>query len=212
MVKILSRVLGGLLFLSACSFFYLQMHAEMPSLPATVAVSSPALQPRPAAKAQTKTPPPTVQGAAAGGSISEEFVSTETMPQPADFVQFDGEELVLKLNGMKQLNDAGRIDDFAKTLRAESRSDASLAAERQLTELLQTKVQTFRQSALSRIDCGEYFCLVVAPVQQPDELFNEFLQHSKPLRFGSGSFYNFHSNGELYNSLILSLKANTAIQ
>ncbi len=119
---------------------------------------------------------------------------------------------MLKLNGMKQLNDAGRIDSFAKALRAEPRSDASLTAERQLTELLQTKIQTFRQSALSRIDCGEYFCLVVAPVQQPDQLFNEFLQHSKTLSFGSGSFYNFHSNGELYNSLILSLKANTSIQ
>lgn len=212
MVKILSLVLAGLLFLSACSFFYLQMHEEKPSLPATVAISNPALPPRTTAEVQTKASQPTVLGAAAGGSISEEFLSTETVPQPADFVQFDGGELVLKLNGMKQLNDAGRIDSFAKALRAEPRSDASLAAERQLTELMQTKVQTFRQSALSRIDCGAHFCLVVAPVQQPDELFNEFLQHSKTLSFGSGSFYNFHSNGELYNSLILSLSANTVIQ
>lgn len=212
MVKILYLVLAGLLFLSTCSFFYLQMNEKYPSLPATVAVSNTSIQPRSAAEAQTQTPQPTVLGAAAGDSASEEFVSDITVPQPADFVQFDGGELVLKLNGMKQLNDAGRIDSFAKALRAEPRSDASLAAERQLTELLQTKVQTFRQSALSRIDCGEYFCLVVAPVQQPDQLFNEFLQHSKPLRFGSGSFYNFQSNGELYNSLVLSLSANTVIQ
>ncbi|TXH95961.1 MAG: hypothetical protein E6Q75_09025 [Rheinheimera sp.] len=212
MEKILFRVLGGLLLLSACSFIYLQVNEEKPAIPVALAAGNPSQQPRTAAEAQTKVPQPTTPNSKVGDSVSEGFVSTKTVPQPADFVQFDGEELVLKLNGMKQLNDAGRIDSFAKALRAEARSDASLAAERQLTELLQTKVQTFRQSALSRIDCGEYFCLVVAPVQQQDELFNEFLQHSKPLHFGSGSFYNFQSNGELYNSLILSLKANTSIQ
>lgn len=211
-MKILSPVLGSLLLVSGCIFIYQQLHEENAPTPAAVSASVPP-QDHSRAKAQTSVQQQTAAGLPASDSVSKEFVNTSTaVPQPADFVQFDGEELVLKLNGMKRLNDAGRIDSFAKALQAEPRSDASLAAERQLTELLQTKIQTFRQSALSRIDCGEYFCLVVAPVQQPDQLFNEFLQHSKTLSFGSGSFYNFHSNGELYNSLILSLRANTSIQ
>lgn len=134
------------------------------------------------------------------------------VPVPADFVRLDGDELILALDAMDQLNDAGRIDFFARQLRAEPRSDVSLQAEQQLTELLQNKVQIFRQSALSRIDCGEFFCLVVAPVPQQDALFNEFQRHSKTLSFGSGGFYNFESNGELYNSLVLSLKENTSLQ
>ncbi len=138
--------------------------------------------------------------------------TSTTVPVPADFIRLDGDELILTTDAMDQLNDAGRIDFFARQLRAEPRSDASLQAEQQLTELLQNKVQIFRQSALSRIDCGEFFCLVVAPVQQRDALFNEFQQHSKTLRFGSGGFYNFESNGELYNSLVLSLKENTSLQ
>jgi len=32
------------------------------------------------------------------------------------------------------------------------------------------------------------------------------------LKFGAGGFYHFESNGELYNSLILSLKENTTLQ
>ncbi|MDZ7867980.1 MAG: hypothetical protein U5L02_02050 [Rheinheimera sp.] len=138
--------------------------------------------------------------------------TTEVVPVPADFVRLDGDELVLSLDAMDQLNDAGRIDFFARQLRAEPRSDASLQAEQQLTELLQNKVQIYRRSALSRIDCGEFFCLVLAPVPQQDALFHEFQQHSKTLRFGSGGFYNFNSNGELYNLLILSLKENTSLQ
>jgi hypothetical protein len=138
--------------------------------------------------------------------------TAEVVPAPVDFVRLDGDELVLSLDAMDQLNDAGRIDFFARQLRAEPRSDVSLQAEQQLTELLQNKVQIFRQSALSRIDCGEFFCLVVAPVPQQDALFNEFQQHSKTLSFGSGGFYNFESNGELYNGLVLSLKENTSLQ
>ena len=138
--------------------------------------------------------------------------TAEVVPAPVDFVRLDGDELVLSLDAMDQLNDAGRIDFFARQLRAEPRSDASLQAEQQLTELLQNKVQIFRRSALSRIDCGEFFCLVVAPVPQQDALFNEFQQHSKTLSFGSGGFYNFESNGELYNGLVLSLKENTSLQ
>ena len=138
--------------------------------------------------------------------------TSTTVPVPADFIRLDGDELILTTDAMDQLNDAGRIDFFARQLRAEPRSDASLQAEQQLTELLQNKVQIFRQSALSRIDCGEFFCLVVAPVPQQDALFNEFQQHSKTLSFGSGGFYNFESNGELYNGLVLSLKENTSLQ
>lgn len=208
-MKSLSLMLGGLLLISSLGFIYQQAQQEPPA----ITITSNASAQRPSAETKIKTQPQTEHRQSAGTNNSEDFVSSFTaMPQPADFIHFDGEELVLTLSGLKQLNEAGRIDSFAKALRAEQRSDTSLDAERQLTELLQHKVQVFRQSALSRIDCGEYFCLVVAPVQQPDELFNEFLQHSKTLGFGSGSFYNFQSNGELYNSLILSLKANTSIQ
>ncbi len=152
-------------------------------------------------------PPPTKHRADVGATSR-----TVPVPVPADFVRLDGDELILALDAMDQLNDAGRIDFFARQLRAEPRSDVSLQAEQHLTELLQNKVQIFRQSALSRIDCGEFFCLVVAPVPQQDALFNEFQQHSKTLSFGSGGFYNFESNGELYNGLVLSLKENTSLQ
>lgn len=169
-------------------------------------VSQPTMTPVSAPSPQLPPPPPSTKDRADAGATST------TVPAPADFVRLDGDELVLSLDAMDQLNDAGRIDFFARQLRAESRSDASLQAEQQLTELLQNKVQTFRRSALSRIDCGEHFCLVIAPVQQQDALFNEFQQHSKTLSFGSGGFYNFESNGELYNSLVLSLKENTSLQ
>jgi hypothetical protein len=169
-------------------------------------VSQPTITPVSAPSPQLPPPPPSTKDRADAGATST------TVPAPADFVRLDGDELVLSLDAMDQLNDAGRIDFFARQLRAESRSDASLQAEQQLTELLQNKVQTFRRSALSRIDCGEHFCLVIAPVQQQDALFNEFQQHSKTLSFGSGGFYNFESNGELYNSLVLSLKENTSLQ
>jgi hypothetical protein len=169
-------------------------------------VSQPTITPVSAPSPQLPPPPPSTKDRADAGATST------TVPAPADFVRLDGDELVLSLDAMDQLNDAGRIDFFARQLRAESRSDASLQAEQQLTELLQNKVQIFRRSALSRIDCGEHFCLVIAPVQQQDALFNEFQQHSKTLSFGSGGFYNFESNGELYNSLVLSLKENTSLQ
>lgn len=169
-------------------------------------VSQPTMTPVSAPSPQLPPPPPSTKDRADAGATST------TVPAPADFVRLDGDELVLSLDGMDQLNDASRIDFFARQLRAESRSDASLQAEQQLTELLQNKVQIFRRSALSRIDCGEHFCLVIAPVQQQDALFNEFQQHSKTLSFGSGGFYNFESNGELYNSLVLSLKENTSLQ
>lgn len=208
-MKSLSLMLGGLLLISSLGFIYQQAQQEPPA----ITITSNASAHHPSAETKIKTQPQTEHRQSAVTNNSEDFGRTlPAVPQPADFVHFDGEELVLTLSGLKQLNDAGRIDSFAKALHAEQRSDTSLDAERQLTELLQTQVQTFRQSALSRIDCGEYFCLVVAPVQQQDQLFNEFLQHSKTLSFGSGSFYNFQSNGELYNSLILSLKANTSIQ
>ncbi|MFC0049371.1 hypothetical protein [Rheinheimera tilapiae] len=158
--------------------------------------------------APSPQPPPSTKHRADVGATS----TTVPVPVPADFVRLDGDELILALDAMGQLNDAGRIDFFARQLRAEPRSDLSLQAEQQLTELLQNKVQIFRQSALSRIDCGEFFCLVVAPVPQQDALFNEFQRHSKTLSFGSGGFYNFESNGELYNGLVLSLKENTSLQ
>lgn len=167
-------------------------------------VSQPTMTPVSAPSPQLP-PPPTKHRADVGAT-------SRTVPVPADFVRLDGDELILALDAMDQLNDAGRIDFFARQLRAEPRSDVSLQAEQQLTELLQNKVQIFRQSALSRIDCGEFFCLVVAPVPQQDALFNEFQQHSKTLSFGSGGFYNFESNGELYNGLVLSLKENTSLQ
>lgn len=167
------------------------------SQPTMTPVSAPSPQPPPSTKHRTDV-----------GATS----TTVPVPVPADFVRLDGDELILALSAMDQLNDAGRIDFFARQLRAEPRSDVSLQAEQQLTELLQNKVQIFRQSALSRIDCGEFFCLVVAPVPQQDALFNEFQQHSKTLSFGSGGFYNFESNGELYNGLVLSLKENTSLQ
>jgi hypothetical protein len=169
-------------------------------------VFQPTMTPVSAPSPQLPPPPPSTKDRADAGATST------TVPAPADFVRLDGDELVLSLDAMDQLNDAGRIDFFARQLRAESRSDASLQAEQQLTELLQNKVQIFRRSALSRIDCGEHFCLVIAPVQQQNALFNEFQQHSKTLSFGSGGFYNFESNGELYNSLVLSLKENTSLQ
>lgn len=158
--------------------------------------------------APSPQPPQSTKHRADVGATS----TTVPVPVPADFVRLDGDELILALDAMDQLNDAGRIDFFARQLRAEPRSDLSLQAEQQLTELLQNKVQIFRQSALSRIDCGEFFCLVVAPVPQQDALFNEFQRHSKTLSFGSGGFYNFESNGELYNGLVLSLKENTSLQ
>ena len=166
-------------------------------------VSQPMMTP---VSAPSPQPPPSTKHRADVGA------TRTTVPVPADFVRLDGDELILALDAMDQLNDAGRIDFFARQLRAEPRSDVSLQAEQQLTELLQNKVQIFRQSALSRIDCGEFFCLVVAPVPQQDALFNEFQRHSKTLSFGSGGFYNFESNGELYNGLVLSLKENTSLQ
>ncbi len=169
-------------------------------------VSQPTMTPVSAPSPQLPPPPPSTKDRADAGATST------TVPAPADFVRLDGDELVLSLDAMDQLKDAGRIDFFARQLRAEPRSDVSLQAEQQLTELLQNKVQIFRQSALSRIDCGEFFCLVVAPVPQQDALFNEFQRHSKTLSFGSGGFYNFESNGELYNGLVLSLKENTSLQ
>jgi hypothetical protein len=172
------------------------------SQPMMTPVSTPPPSPSP----PPPPPPPSTKHRADVGATST------TVPVPADFVRLDGDELILALDAMDQLNDAGRIDFFARQLRAEPRSDVSLQAEQQLTELLQNKVQIFRQSALSRIDCGEFFCLVVAPVPQQDALFNEFQRHSKTLSFGSGGFYNFESNGELYNSLVLSLKENTSLQ
>lgn len=169
-------------------------------------MSQPTMTPVSAPSPKLPPPPPSTKHRADVGATSA------TVPVPADFVRLDGDELILALSAMDQLNDAGRIDFFARQLRAEPRSDVSLQAEQQLTELLQNKVQIFRQSALSRIDCGEFFCLVVAPVPQQDALFNEFQQHSKTLSFGSGGFYNFESNGELYNGLVLSLKENTSLQ
>lgn len=174
------------------------------SQPMMTPVSAPSPQPPP----PPPPPPPSTKHRADVGATS----TTVPVPVPADFVRLDGDELILALDAMDQLNDAGRIDFFARQLRAEPRSDVSLQAEQQLTELLQNKAQIFRQSALSRIDCGEFFCLVVAPVPQQDALFNEFQQHSKTLSFGSGGFYNFESNGELYNGLVLSLKENTSLQ
>ncbi len=136
---------------------------------------------------------------------SKEY-ETEKLPQPEDFFIVDGKELVLKLDPMNQLNDISRIDTFAKQLRAETRSEDSLAAERQLTEFLQSKIQTFRRSGLSRIDCGEYFCLFVAPVNRKNELFDEYMSSRERNNFGSGGYYNFESNGEKYNSIVISLK------
>lgn len=208
-MRMIGLLLGCALLLTAAVwlFPYLSVDnsAVQPPPLQNVNISAPAVA---ASQPQTVSPAQTVAVTADQAKASE----TNELPTPADFARLDGEELVLTLDAMDQLNDAGRIDFFARQLRAEPRSDASLQAEQQLTELLQNKVQIFRRSALSRIDCGEHFCLVVAPVPQQDALFNEFQQHSKTLSFGSGGFYNFKSNGELYNGLVLSLKENTSLQ
>lgn len=133
------------------------------------------------------------------------------LPKPEDFFIMDGKELVLKLDDMNRLNDVSRIDTFAKQLRAETRSEDSLAEERRLTEFLQSKIQTFRRSGLSRIDCGEYFCLFVAPVSRKNELFDEYMSSGERNNFGSGGYYNFESNGEKYNSIVISLKEDTSL-
>ncbi len=141
---------------------------------------------------------------------SKEY-ETKKPPKPEDFFIVDGKELVLKLDNMNRLNDVSRIDSFAKQLRAETRSVDSLAEERRLTEFLQSKIQTFRRSGLSRIDCGEYFCLFVAPVSRKNELFDEYMSSGERNNFGSGGFYNFESNGEKYNSIVISLKEDTSL-
>ena len=126
-----------------CLFWLFWLCSPEPRKDTTSAteVSQPTMTPVSTPSPQLPLPPPSTKDRADVDATS----TTVPVPVPADFVRLDGDELILALDAMGQLNDAGRIDFFARQLRAEPRSDVSLQAEQQLTELLQNKVQIFRQ-------------------------------------------------------------------
>lgn len=146
-------------------------------------------------------------------SKDTETKSLEELTNSESFTIKEGDTEIINAAPLSRLNDLDKFDAFGQKLSEENetRSEKSVYEELRLKEFLQEKVPTFKNSPVSRIYCAERYCLFVSTVNKDDELFLDFMRMSKKNEFGSGGFFNFESNGEKFNSVIISLQPGQSV-
>lgn len=147
------------------------------------------------------------QSKASETNISEKIID------PTSFTMRDGTTEVLNTAPLSTFNDLDKFDAFGQKILAqnEPRSDQSIHEELRLKEFLQEKVLAFKNAPVRRFYCTERYCVFVAAVKKEDELFAEFMKAAQKNEFGSGGFFNFESNGEKFNSVIVSLQPGQSV-
>lgn len=146
-------------------------------------------------------------------SKASETIIPEEIIDPTSFTMRDGTTEVLNTAPLSTFNDLDKFDAFGQKILAqnEPRSDQSIREELRLKEFLQEKVLAFKNAPVRRFYCTERYCVFVAAVKKEDELFAEFMKAAQKNEFGSGGFFNFESNGEKFNSVIVSLQPGQSV-